>query len=205
MNLSERFPTVLAAARRGEPWAWTAIYHLYAPKILGYLRARNAFDPEDLLGEVLVAIVRDIGQFDGDERAFRAWLFTVAHHRMLDDIRSRSRRPQTEDIDTAVYVEPAGNVENEALDMLDDQRVRALLSRLSDDQQTVLLLRVFAGMTSSQIAAAIGKNTGSVKALQHRGLAVLRRLLSEEIGDDRVLSGADGALQVDGALQKEGV
>ena len=49
----------------GEDWAWRALYDELAPGLLGYLRARRAAQPEDLLGEVMLQIVRDLPSFGG--------------------------------------------------------------------------------------------------------------------------------------------
>ena len=94
--MEQRFEPVLSAARTGAEWAWAELYREHAPAVLGYLRARRAPDAEDLLGEVFLQLARDLSGFEGDARAFRAWVFTVAHHRLLDDVRKRRRRPQTE-------------------------------------------------------------------------------------------------------------
>ena len=53
----------------------------------------------------------------------------------------------------------------------------AALGELSPDQREVLLLRMAAGLTAPEVAAILGKTTGAVKALQHRGLASLARVL----------------------------
>ena len=90
--LGDSFLTVIAAARSGAEWAWATLYRELAPSIRGYLRFRGAEEPDDLLGEVLLQLVRDLDAFDGDERAFRAWVFTIAHHRLLDDRRRQVRR-----------------------------------------------------------------------------------------------------------------
>src|SRR5687767_722473 len=87
------FATTLAAARCGDERAWTEIYRSLAPGLLGYLRGQGAVEPEDLLGEVMLQLVRDLPRFAGDERQFRAFAFTVAHHRLIDDRRRRGRRP----------------------------------------------------------------------------------------------------------------
>jgi DNA-directed RNA polymerase specialized sigma24 family protein len=60
---------------------------------------------------------------------------------------------------------------------VEDSLVMAALQQLSPDQREVLLLRMFGGLTAHKVAAALGKTTGAVKALQHRGLASLARLL----------------------------
>jgi RNA polymerase sigma factor (sigma-70 family) len=74
---------------------------------------------------------------------------------------------------------PAGaeDVEELALESLEERLVMAALQELVPDQREVLLLRMVSGLTAPEVAAALGKTTGTVKALQHRGLASLARIL----------------------------
>jgi RNA polymerase sigma factor (sigma-70 family) len=157
-----------------------ALYRELAPRVLGYLRGLGASDAEDLTGEVFVQVVRDIDRFDGDARSLRAWVFTIAHHRFLDERRHSARRP----VDPVPEVpEPPGaadGAEHDALRELANERVHELLSRLSADQRAVLLLRIVGGLTVEQVASAVGKRTGAVKALQRRGLAAVRRELDRQ-------------------------
>ena len=64
-----------------------------------------------------------------------------------------------------------------AIERLEDSRVLAALHQLAPDQREVLLLRTVSGLTAPEVAAALGKTTGAVKALQHRGLASLAQVL----------------------------
>ena len=181
--MCENFAVVLRAARTGEEWAWKALYAEFAPVLLGYLRARRAALPDDLLGEVMLQIVRDLPSFDGGEREFRAWAFTIAHHRLLDERRRGVRRPAEPTPATELErLGPRGDTEEDALRALSAERVGRLLARLSPDQQNVILLRVLGGLTSEEVAQVIGKSAGAVKALQRRGLEVLKR----ELDRDRV-------------------
>ena len=83
---------MFAAAQLGAEWAWTALYRDLVPSVRGYVRARGAAEPDDVVGEVFLQVVRDLGRFDGGEREFRTWLFTIAHHRLLDARRRAVRR-----------------------------------------------------------------------------------------------------------------
>jgi RNA polymerase sigma factor (sigma-70 family) len=125
--------------------------------------------------------VRDLAQFEGDERDFRTWVFTVAHHRLLDDRRRRSRRPvHPVPDDVLTRAGGVGDAEEEAMTGLTVARVRQLVGRLSSDQQDVLLLRLFGDLAVPEVAAIVGKRPGAVKALLRRGLASLRREISRE-------------------------
>jgi RNA polymerase sigma factor (sigma-70 family) len=170
------FDSILAAARAGGEWAWASIYDELAPTLRGYLMSRGAAEPDDLVGEVFLQVVRDLSTFDGSERDFRSWVFTIAHHRLLDEARARTRRPHEprahEDLGEALGL---GHAEEEALIRLGVQRILGLIHQLSSDQQDVLLLRVIADLSIEEIGRIVGKRPGAVKALQRRGLANLRK------------------------------
>lgn len=181
MTLGETFSSTLQAARTGAEWAWAAIYRDLSPPVLGYLRARKVADPEDLLGEVFLIIVRNLPGFEGDERQFRTWALTIAHRRVVDEHRRRLRRPVVPLSDEEVArVGPRGNAEQEALAAVEAERVVGIIRGLPPDQQDVLLLRLLADLTVKEVAGVIGKRVGAVKALQRRGLAALKKELARQ-------------------------
>jgi len=65
---------------------------------------------------------------------------------------------------------------------LAQRRLARALARLTEDQRRVILLRFIEGMDTRTVAQILGKPVGAVKALQHRALAALRRVLEEERG-----------------------
>ncbi|MDQ2983572.1 MAG: RNA polymerase sigma factor [Actinomycetota bacterium] len=177
---SEDFHQILAAARTGAEWAWTSIYRELAPPVLGYLRGRGADEPEDLTGEVFLQVVRDLPRFEGDERDFRAWVFVIAHHRLLDDVRRRSRRPAEAEAELPDQDDPCGDAEAGALRSVAEERVRMIIGQLPAGQRDVLLLRIVGDLTIEEVARALDKSAGAVKALQRRGLAEIQRALAKE-------------------------
>jgi RNA polymerase sigma-70 factor, ECF subfamily len=176
---------VLAAAHDGAPWALERMFTALAPAVTGYLRVQGSAEPEDLTSEVFVAILRNLRNFQGDEAGFRSWVFTIAHRRLLDERRRRVRRPLpeplTDNADAVARATPAADDVEGAIDRsLGAERVRALCDRLVPDQRDVLLLRLLGDLSIEQIAGALGKSKGAVKALQRRGLAAVGRLLEHE-------------------------
>jgi RNA polymerase sigma factor (sigma-70 family) len=174
---SERFTTLLEAARQGSEAAWQELYEGLAPVVLGYLRANNAPDPEDVLSEVFLQVARDISSFEGEEPGFRSWVFTIAHHRLIDARRHSARRPVDLSPDPPEPSARAVDAADEALARIGVEEVHRVLALLSDDQRAVLLLRVLADMSIDDVAKAVGKRPGAVKALQRRGLAAVKREL----------------------------
>lgn len=171
--------SVLERARAGSDVAFEAVFHELAPAVAGYLRLNGVSEVDELTNEVFAQVHRGLHRFSGDWAGFRSWVFTIAHHRMVDEARRARRRPP---IALAEVSEEAatGDVESEALDALSDERLHRLLSILSDDQRQVLLLRIVADLPLEEVAVALGKTVGAVKSLQHRALASLRRALEQE-------------------------
>jgi RNA polymerase sigma factor (sigma-70 family) len=177
---AERFTTLLDAARQGSEAAWQELYGGLAPVVLGYLRANNAPDAEDVLSEVFLQVARDITTFDGEERGFRSWVFTIAHHRLIDARRHSARRPLDLAAEPPEPSERADDAAEEALARIGIEEVHRVLAAISDEQRTVLLLRVLADMSIDDVARTIDKRPGAVKALQRRGLAAVKRELARK-------------------------
>src|SRR5579862_1112695 len=165
---------LVAAACAGEAWALTEIWQTYAPAVTGYLRGRGASEPDDLTSDVFIAVFERLRAFRGDAADLRAFVFTVAHHRLVDDLRRQRRRGVPVAYDVSRDPRLAASAEELALDGVRTERVHALLAELSDDQRDVILMRVLGDLSLEQTATALGKRVGAVKALQHRALAALR-------------------------------
>lgn len=175
-----QFDTVLAAARIGAPWALERIFTALAPVVEGYLRTQGAAEPEDVTSEVFIAVFRNLGTFSGDEAGFRAWVFTIAHRRLLDARRAARRRPPSEPLTVADERPAPDDVESVVDRRLADRQVRDLCDRLLPGQRDVLLMRILGRLTVDEVAAALGRSPGAVKALQRRGLQGIARMLERE-------------------------
>lgn len=174
----DRFASLLSEARGGDPGAWSQLYHDVAPLVLGYLRGQRLDDAEDVAGEVMLEMVRGIDRFEGTRQQFRSWVLTIAHHRMIDQRRRSVRRPSvptpTEEL------EPEPGTEDPAAEVLAASGLADLevhLAALTDEQRTVILLRVVAERSLKEVAEITGRQVNAVKAMQHRAIAALRRRL----------------------------
>ena len=158
---------------------WTAeqAYEQLAPAVRGYFRGRGARDPNDLTGDVFVSVTRGLASFHGDADALRRWVFTIAHHRMVDEFRrsQHDRHVSMAEVPDAAYVDVTADTP------VDDDLARAL-AMLSDDQREVVVLRFVADLALKDVARIVGKRQGAVKMLQARGLERLHDLLQAEGG-----------------------
>ncbi|HVM00038.1 MAG TPA: RNA polymerase sigma factor [Egibacteraceae bacterium] len=177
---SDAVGQLVAAAQANAPWAFARLYRHFSAAVCGYLRAQGAEDPEGLTNEVFLGAFRRLGAFTGDGDGFRSWLFTIAHHRLVDDRRRRARTLATAPLDRSVDPRAGGDVEDDALARLAGGEAMALLDGLPPDQRAVLTLRVVADLSIAETAGILGKQPGAVKSLQHRALEALRRKLSHE-------------------------
>jgi RNA polymerase sigma-70 factor (ECF subfamily) len=174
----ERFSSLLRSAREGSEAAWRELYDGLAPAILGYLRANGAPEAEDILSEVFLQVARDIARFEGDERGFRSWVYTIANHRLIDARRHSARRPIELSAEPPEPSDRADDAAEEALARIGMEEVTRVLEAVSDEQRAVLLLRVVGDLSIEDVAKAVGKRPGAVKALQRRGLAAVKRELA---------------------------
>jgi RNA polymerase sigma-70 factor (ECF subfamily) len=172
----------LVAARRREPAAVSRIYSAYAPALFRFFMAAvgDRHQAEDLTGTAFVSAIESLPRFRGPIEALGGWLFQIARHDLYDHRRRQSRsriEPLEDNLNEAAQVAGADDPEELALDRVDAERVLTAMRQLSDDQREVLLLRMAGGFTAPEVAELLGKTTGAVKALQHRGLASLARVL----------------------------
>jgi RNA polymerase sigma-70 factor (ECF subfamily) len=182
MTLGEEFDEILAAARAGEEWAFAALYRDLNPRLTRYLAAQAPGVGEDLASETWLGVARQLHRFSGDERALRAWLFTIGRRRLVQHWREAGRRPSTpvspEDLsgrpgpDDPEAAALAGVSAREA--------ARAIAAALSPDQADVVLLRLLAGLDVDEVAGILGKRPGAVRVLQHKALRRLAGTFSLE-------------------------
>lgn len=167
----------LPAAQSGQPWALRALYDELAPRVHGYLQTRGAREPEDLTSEVFLTVFSRLATVTGGAAGLRTLVFSVAHARLVDDLRRRSRRGDAVSYETWHDDRMTASTEDEAVDRVRTAEVRALLDGLPADQRDVLLMRIVGDLSLEQTAQAIGRSTGAVKQLQRRGLLALRGTL----------------------------
>lgn len=189
-SLGEQFDGVLTAAQEGGDWAVAILYRWLHPAVVGYLRGRAGDDAEDLAAETWLAVARGLRNFSGDEAAFRSWVFTIAHRRLVDHHRARSRRLPTRSlvadgrsgspVEDGLSADPPGPDDPAAeavAAVTSDEAVRRIVALLPADQAEIVLLRVVAGLPVDDVARITGRRPGTVRVLQHRALRRLAERL----------------------------
>ncbi len=168
---------LVEAAKALDGDAWTHLYALHYDRVYTYLfyRTGRREVAEDLAADVFVRALAGIHTFAYRGTPLLAWLFRIAHNVTADYRKAAARQAaQTApgvDVDAAVVTDDIAEHADRRRDM------EMALRRLTDDQQQVLILRFYQGMSNAEVAAIIGKREGAVKALQNRALKSLRRAM----------------------------
>lgn len=172
MSLGESFESTLAAAQAGAEWAFSCLYREINPRLLRYFGSRVHGEAEDLAVETWLGAARRIGDFRGGQQQFHAWIFTIAHGRLVQHWRDMQRTPPVAVDASALLERPSyDDVEGGVLDSLAGlEASREIVRELSFDQAEVILLRVLGGLGVSEVAEILGKRPATVRVLQHKAL-----------------------------------
>jgi len=168
----------------GDQKAFAQLYEVHFDKIYRYvyLKIGDRADAEDMTQQVFLSALRSIASFRWQGTPFTAWLFRIAHNQIVDHLRKKTRRPILVEIDETA---PSGsdNPEHMAELNLSIERLTEATSHLTEAQKEVISLRFAGGLSIDEVAKAMGKKPGAIKALQHAAVIALRKLLVVEEND----------------------
>jgi RNA polymerase sigma-70 factor (ECF subfamily) len=177
----ETLDRLVTEAKAGNAEAFGAIFDAYVGPIHRFIASRvnRPSDAEDLTQLVFVKALEALPRYEARGIPFGGWLFRLARNAVIDQIRTRKDHLSLLAAATR-ETEEAGPEARAALhDDLD--RVAAALHDLTDDQREVIELRFFAGLSVLEAATAMGRQEGTIRGLQFRAIAALRRSLGIEI------------------------
>jgi RNA polymerase sigma-70 factor, ECF subfamily len=138
-------------------------------------------DGEDLASETWLDAVAGLDRFQGNEWAFRRWLFTIARRRLIDH-RRRGERLRRTPTSLDAFAQRSGPDDTEAAVFAANETEVALarIAALPPGQAEVVLLRILAGFEVADVAKIVGKKPGAVRVLQHRALQRLAEQLARD-------------------------
>lgn len=178
-------------AQRGDADAFAALYRASVQPIFRYI-AHRVNDPqlaEDLTADVFTRALKGMSSYQEQGKPFLAWLYRIAHARVVDHYRRVDRRPQESDLeDEPILVDT--DMDQQLIRRQAAKGLRAAIAGLTEDQQQVVILRFIEGHRIEVVAQLMGKNANAIKALQHRALRTLANRLQRAGFDiESILSG----------------
>jgi RNA polymerase sigma-70 factor (ECF subfamily) len=169
---------LIEQARQGDKGSISELYQRHADVVYRYVyvRVQDAVLAEDLTAEVFLKALEGLPGYQFTGAPFVAWLYRIARARTIDHWRQQQRRPESPLLDTL----PSGDPQPEELvaGWTRWEAVLEVLPQLTDEQQQAIVLRFVEEMSLEETALTMNKTVGAVKALQHRALASLARLLN---------------------------
>ena len=171
---------VVSLAIKGDEGAFAELYNEHFDKIYRYvyLRLGNLTAAEDLTQEVFVKALEAIGSYKWRNLPFSSWLFRIAHNQVIDYYRKENREGKQYWDDNIRIDEP--NPEDIAEHDLEAEELSENIKKLSPAQREVISLRFGAELSLAEVAKALSKSTGTVKALQYNAVVALRKMMQNE-------------------------
>lgn len=172
--------TFLDSLRRLDTVALTKVFDQYALALYNYIM-RRCDDPvlaDNIVGDVFCKLLDKLSSGNGPRTNLRSYLFEIAHHLLVDQIRYSQRRMPLETFAVHLSREPVIQKDTENR-ILCDYVWQVIESKLTDYQQQVIILRFLEGFSLGETAEIMGKSVNTIKVTQSRAVMVLRKSLDE--------------------------
>lgn len=194
MNLDEvAIDRLVAQAKAGDAEAFGTLFDHYGEPVYRFIASRvhSPADAEDLTQTVFVKALEALPRYEARGVPFGGWLFRLARNTVIDHVRTRHDHPG---LDTLMErATPDLGPDELTVTRHQIEAMTRALEALTDEQRDVIALRFFAGLSARDAATAMGKQEGTIRGLQFRAIAALRRELG--LGDVPASDRPDGRRQ----------
>lgn len=171
----------MAEAQQGDRQAFGSIFDAYHVSVYRFVASRvgSPSDAEDLTQLVFVKALEALPRFTARGVPFGGWLFRLARNTVVDHVRTRHEHLELEAAEQRATEDAGPDVIVAVRDDL--EAVARALENLTEDQREVIALRFFAGLSAKEAAEAMGRQEGTIRGLQFRAIAALRRSLGLDL------------------------
>ena len=183
--------TLVALIVQARAGALSELYDRYGRLVysLALHSVGDSATAEEITQDVFLRVWQRARQYRADRAKVSTWLTSITRHRAIDQLRRRGSRPEQHSVawaEIAPGSEPAANGPEAAVSLaIERERVRRAIAALPEEQQQVLALAYFQGLSQSQIAEATGQPLGTVKTRVRLGMQKLREVLQDVQGTHR--------------------
>ena len=174
--------SLIRRAQQRDPMALTQLYEENFDRIYRYivLKIGDRTEAEDMTQQVFLNALKSISSYRWKGMPFSSWLYRIAHNQIVDYLRKKSKRA-TLPLDESM-TSGGSNPEHTAERKVEIEELAQATKKLTKAQQEVISLRFAAELSVAEVAKAMGKSVGAVKALQHSAIVALRRVMAVGTG-----------------------
>jgi len=162
---------------------------------LAYRLLGDPAGAEDVVQDAFLALWRHAESYGPTRGSARSWLLAIVYHRAVDQRRRRVYRQDRQvTLDDCALPRDAADTWEQASQSLEGQQVRAVIGDLPLDQQRIVILAYFSGLTHDEIARVVHIPLGTVKGRLRLGLHKMRGHLQapgEVAGEQRPTRGLE--------------
>lgn len=171
---------LLAGARSFDLAILGLIYDQFSPGLYRYAMRLLGDEnlAEDCVAETFSRFLKALKAGQGPQEHLQAYLYRIAHNWITDSYRRQP--PPMMELDEDLPDRENNHLERQTAAAMEQQQVRLALRSLTAEQRQVVTLRFVEGWENEAVAQALEKPVGAIRALQHRALNTLRRLLLRE-------------------------
>lgn len=174
--------SLVRAAQEGDKDAFGQLYDRYVDTVFRYVlyRVNDRALAEDLTSEAFLRALRRIGSISYQGRDVGAWFVTIARNLIFDHVKSSRYRLESPSDDLGDNRHTEAGPEQEVLTHATNAEVMRCVGLLGDEQRECIMLRFMQGLSMAETAKIMGKNEGAIKALQHRAVRRLAKLMPQD-------------------------
>ncbi len=140
---------------------------------------------EEVTQDIFLNIWLKAGSFKADRGAPKSWIMSVAHHKIIDVIRSRKRSIKSTEPAEYDMLEllPASGIstEDQVEQNMERERILKALTVLPPAQKEVIMMAYFSGYSQSEMAEILNQPLGTIKTRVRLAMQKLRVVLDDDI------------------------
>ncbi len=172
----------LVYAAQQNPSAFEAIYHKWLKPVYRYFyfRLGNVKDAEDLTAQVFLKVFQDLPRYRS-RKTFSAWLFSIAHARLVDHYRKNARKTAREaTIEESEILVSSMNLTEQVIQKSENEQAFKLMNHLSDKEKTLICLRFMAELSYREIGQVLHCKGDTARKSVSRLLKQMRKQMEED-------------------------
>jgi RNA polymerase sigma-70 factor (ECF subfamily) len=171
--------------QRRDPEAMGDLYDRFGKLVYSVIVAivRDGSLAEDLVQETFLRVWNRVHAFEAGRGALGPWLLAIARNRAIDHLRSLNARMDRNAYELDVREHPSlfVDMEREVLNTDHARLIRKAIAKLSAQQQKVIELAYYEGLSQTEMAERMGEPLGTVKTWVRAALKHLREELGQAV------------------------